>query len=71
MTTKTATWGERVLRYRRRHHISQERLARTLSCTVFTISRWERGISAPSSELRADFERLERLADWTGGRGGT
>lgn len=41
--------SEDVRREREKLGISQERLARILGVSVFTLSRWERGIIEPSA----------------------
>jgi transcriptional regulator with XRE-family HTH domain len=48
--------GRRVAAYRRRAGLTQEQLAERLRVTPETVSRFERGVIAPS------FERLEMLA---------
>lgn len=48
--------GRRVAAYRRKARLTQEQLAERLRVTPETVSRFERGVIAPS------FERLEMLA---------
>lgn len=43
----TAT-GERILMYRRRFHLTQQRLADALGVSVQSVSNWEQGKSVPS-----------------------
>lgn len=53
-------WALRIARLRKRLRLSQGQIARKLECSTMTISRWERGLLAPSAEY---YIRLGILAD--------
>ena len=45
-----AEWAARITALRERLKINQAELARKLECSAMTVSRWERGLLAPSAE---------------------
>ena len=51
------TLGERLLAYRNRVGLSQEKLAEKIGVTRQTVSKWEKGLSVPDADL------LVKLAD--------
>jgi phage repressor protein C with HTH and peptisase S24 domain/DNA-binding XRE family transcriptional regulator len=53
-------WAIRISGMRERLRISQGELARIMECSAMTVSRWERGLLAPSAEY---YVRLGNLAD--------
>ena len=53
-------WALRVTQLRERLNISQGELARQVECSAMTVSRWERGLLAPSAEY---YIRLGNLGD--------
>ncbi len=55
-----AEWALRIARLRKRLRLSQGQIARKLECSTMTVSRWERGLLAPSAEY---YIRLGILAD--------
>jgi phage repressor protein C with HTH and peptisase S24 domain len=46
----TPEWAKRIESLRRKMKISQGDLAKKLHCSAMTISRWERGLLAPSAD---------------------
>jgi transcriptional regulator with XRE-family HTH domain len=67
------TFGERVLRLRRRQHMSQSDLARVLDVERGSIMAWERDRHAPTKRHRARLARalgstVQYLADGDTGK---
>lgn len=56
-------WATRITRLRKKLSISQGELARRVECSAMTVSRWERGLLAPSAEY---YLQLGKLAGATG-----
>lgn len=57
--------GERIRVGRRAKRMSQTDLARALSTTAMTVSRWERGISEPQTRFCRDMARVFEVSlDW-------
>src|SRR5437016_14175853 len=46
----TLEWAQRIASLRQRLGMSQAALAHRLECSAMTVSRWERGLLAPSSD---------------------
>jgi SOS-response transcriptional repressor LexA len=46
----TLEWAQRIASLRQRLGMSQAELAHRLECSAMTVSRWERGLLAPSSD---------------------
>lgn len=53
--------GEQLRAWRRKHHLSQLRLAQTLGISKLTVIRWEGGHQAPPDYLGLALERIEQL----------
>ncbi|HEY4045921.1 MAG TPA: XRE family transcriptional regulator [Acidobacteriaceae bacterium] len=56
-------WAERITALRERLGISQGEFAKRLECSAMTISRWERGFVAPSTQ---NYIHLGKLSDKAG-----
>ena len=48
-----------LVELRRKHNLSQEMLARMLSCSLQSIQRWENKDNTPSPVWRREIRRLE------------
>ena len=51
-------WAARITKLRKRLKISQGELARKVECSAMTVSRWERGLLAPSAEYYLQLGKL-------------
>lgn len=51
-------WNAVVLEVRERRHETQADLARSLGCSVFSVSKWECGAAVPTARHRRQLERL-------------
>ena len=56
-------WARRIEQLRHRLKISQGELARRLQCSAMTVSRWERGLLAPSADYYVQLGKLAGKAD--------
>jgi phage repressor protein C with HTH and peptisase S24 domain/DNA-binding XRE family transcriptional regulator len=56
-------WASRITRLRKQLGYSQGELARQLECSAMSVSRWERGLMAPSAECYIQLGRLARDFD--------
>jgi len=56
-------WARRIESLRKRLKISQGELARRMQCSAMTISRWERGLLAPSSDHYVQLGKLSNKQD--------
>src|SRR5919109_907089 len=56
-------WASRILAMRRRLHLSQGNLARQLNCSAMTVSRWERGLLAPSADHSIQLGKIAGKSD--------
>jgi phage repressor protein C with HTH and peptisase S24 domain len=59
----TPEWARRIEQLRHRLKISQGELARRMQCSAMTISRWERGLLAPSADYYVQLGKLAGKAD--------
>jgi transcriptional regulator with XRE-family HTH domain len=51
---------DELKRWRARHQITQDELAKLLSVNIMTVSRWERGLQTAPAFLRLALESLAR-----------
>jgi phage repressor protein C with HTH and peptisase S24 domain len=56
-------WASRITRLRKQLGYSQGELARKLECSAMSVSRWERGLMAPSGEGYIQLGRLANDSD--------
>lgn len=59
----TPEWAQRIASLRQQLRISQAELARRLECSAMTVSRWERGQSAPSADYYIQLGRLTKKGE--------
>jgi phage repressor protein C with HTH and peptisase S24 domain len=59
----TPEWAKRIEALRRRMKISQGELARKMHCSAMTVSRWERGLLAPSADHYIGLGKLAGKAE--------
>ncbi|MCU1313111.1 MAG: putative prophage repressor [Acidobacteriaceae bacterium] len=58
-------WARQITSLRERLGVSQGEFGRRLECSAMTISRWERGLMAPSAEYYIQLGRMaERTRAW-------
>lgn len=60
MQSALPEWATRISELRQSLNISQGELARRMECSAMTVSRWERGLLAPSAEF---YIQLGNLAE--------
>jgi transcriptional regulator with XRE-family HTH domain len=56
-------WAQRIASLRQRLEMSQAELAHRLECSAMTVSRWERGLLAPSSDYYIQLGNLAGKSD--------
>ena len=55
---KVPEWASRIIALRRQLKMSQGELARRVECSAMTVSRWERGMQAPTADCYIQLGRL-------------
>jgi len=56
-------WAQRVISLRQRSRMSQAELGHRLECSAMTVSRWERGLLAPSANYYIQLGNLAGKSD--------
>lgn len=51
-------WASRIITLRRQFKMSQGELAKRMDCSAMTISRWERGLQAPTADFYIQLGKL-------------
>ena len=57
-TTPLPEWASRIIALRHNLKMSQGKLAKRLECSAMTISRWERGLQAPTAHYYIQLGKL-------------
>jgi phage repressor protein C with HTH and peptisase S24 domain len=61
--TASPEWAARITAMRKRLKISQGQLAKLMECSAMTVSRWERGLLAPSAQYYIRLGNLGNKAE--------
>jgi SOS-response transcriptional repressor LexA len=56
-------WASRIITLRRQFKMSQGELAKRMECSAMTISRWERGLQAPTADYYIQLGKLAGQKD--------
>jgi SOS-response transcriptional repressor LexA len=56
--TKVPEWASRIIALRRHLKMSQGELAKRMDCSAMTVSRWERGMQAPTADYYIQLGKL-------------
>jgi phage repressor protein C with HTH and peptisase S24 domain len=56
--SKVPEWASRIIALRRQMKMSQGELAKRMECSAMTVSRWERGMQAPTADYYIQLGKL-------------